>query len=223
MDRARQVEEGFLPRVEELGVHAPGPAPHVPEAAPRQILLQARRRHHHPARRRVEAPQGRIAHGQRQADPRLHIFGEAGVEGGGEGQAAAQAIAPRRHAQRPLRRDMDGAGLKGIDQARQAPPRQHRQADLGIGRAGKAREQIRGDHLGLVAELAQLIHRAHQRAHDAVHLRQPGVRNDDDAHQLVARLSIEKLRRLAHSRISSLPSACSTRAVQLSTQSPSLQ
>ena len=104
--------------MEELGIHAPSPAPEIAEAAPCQILLQARRRHHHPARRRMEAPQRRIADGQRQADPRLHIFGEARVEGGGEGQAAAEAIAPRRHAQRPLRREMNGARLKGIDQPR---------------------------------------------------------------------------------------------------------
>ena len=38
-----------------------------------------------------------------------------------KGRPRAQAIAPRRHAQRPFGRDMDGAGLEAVDQLRQAP------------------------------------------------------------------------------------------------------
>ena len=137
--------------------------------------------------RRVKPAQGGIADREGQADPSLDIFGKPGVEGGGKGKLAPETVAPRRDPQRSLGGDVDGARLEAVDEPGQTTRGLHRQADLAVGRAGQAAEKVGRDHPRLVAERCELVHGAHQRAHHAVHLRQPGVGNDDDSHGWINR------------------------------------
>jgi hypothetical protein len=59
--------------------------------------------------------------------------------------------------------------------------REHRQPDIGIGRAGQRVEPVRPDHLDAMAHRPQFLRQGLQRAHHPVHLRQPRVRHDQHA------------------------------------------
>ena len=82
-------------------------------------------------------------------------------------------------------------------------------------------EAVGADDFHGVTELDKLIADGREGSDDAVDLRVPGVRYDQDLH--AAALAGIKRREAAQSTIRSSPLASSIRAVQDSTQSPSLQ
>ena len=165
---------------------------------------------------------------------RADVLREAGVVAGGEGQLPLQADAPRGQADRALGGDVDRLRLERLELLLHLLVGADGELDLGIGRQREAGKLVGADHLHLIAQVAQFGDNTGQGAHDAVHLRLPGVGSQKDAHQAIsgsvsspsvtwrARWIMDQDRSFAHSRISSRPSKCSTRAVQLSTQSPSL-
>ena len=111
--------------------------------------------------------------------------------------------------------------------------REQRQPDLGIGRAGQGAEAVGAEHLDVVALGAQQLGHGLDGAHHAVDLRPPGVGDDGDAQPVYSAASRAGASRgsVAWRRACSSaqwtmrrrPSKSSTSAVQLSTQSPSLQ
>src|SRR5579859_7680405 len=127
---------------------------------------------------------------------------------------------------------MDCAGLVGLDGAGQPRAGAQREADLGIGRARHAAELVRCDEDRLMAHLGQLFAERAERSDHTIDLRMPGIGNNENTHQFCSAISSgwssrvvskkESWRFSAQCRISRRPSACSTKAVQLSTQSPSL-
>src|SRR6185437_14047164 len=108
------------------------------------------------------------------------------------------------------------------------------EADFGICRTRQRAEEIGRDGGDAMIARAELADEGAQRADDAVDLRRPGIADESDPHDKSAtgansrsrgrsavsgsraRVSIQRM-------ISRRPSTCSTSAVQLSTQSPSLQ
>ena len=147
----------------------------------RQFAPQGLGRHHHRRGGRVEAaqpaPHQRFRH-ERKAG--MDIFGEAGVEGGGEGDAVPDADPARRHAQASLGGDMHRVGGEGLDLARQGPGGKQRQADFGIGRHGKGAPPERRDHFNRMAQGGEVLGGDLDGAHHAIDLRRPGVGDDQD-------------------------------------------
>ncbi len=241
MDRLGQVEQARRQRpdlfgrarAEQFGVDPARPAADPLEAAMLQLVLDGLGRDHDRRGRGVEFADQAIADRQRHAEAGADIFRELGVIGGGEGQTPLQAIAPGRPAERAFGRDMDRAGLVGLDGAGQAGAGTQRQADLGIGRARHAAELVRRDEDRFVTHLGQFVAQCAEGADHTVDLRMPGIGDDKNTHQVCSAISSgwssfrvvskkDSWRFSAQCRISRRPSACSTRAVQLSTQSPSL-
>ena len=186
MDRPRQVEQRGLVRPEQLQVDPAGPAADVGEAARDQLVLDRLGRDHDPRRRRVKAPHDAVGPGQRNGEAGRDVFRKLGVIGGGEGQAPLQAPGARGAAERPFGRDVNGIGLQRVELPAQLPPRQQRQANLRIGRAGNGTELIGRDDVDPVAQPLQLGLGALQGAHHAVHLRGPGVGDKGEVQGLVS-------------------------------------
>ncbi len=230
-------------RGEALEVDAARPRHEVAEAAPGQLAPQAVRRHQCSRRRVVEPAHHPVGQPERQTGAGVEVFGKAGVERGGEAEAAAQGPAPCCGAERPFGGDMQPVRPEPGDDPRQPSSRQQGQPDLRIGRAGQGAEPVWSHHLDRVPHRPQLGRDGGQGADHAVHLRRPGIRHDQDPscagfrrrHAVTGRGAAraaalgaraprnDRPRRCTQSTSSSLPSACSTRAVQLSTQSPSLR
>ena len=161
-----------------------------------------------------------------KAGARRDIVGKAGMQRGVERVPIGHAPTPRRPAERALGSDMDRGGLKLRQHLRDAALRPEREADFGVGRARQRPEQVGGNGQHLDAACAQLVDGGAEGADDAVDLRGPGVRDKREpqfAFPASATGAFAAARtRAAQSRISMRPSLCSTSAVQLSTQSPSL-
>ena len=149
-------------------------------------------------------------------------LGEAGVEGGGERQAALEAETARGESERPLGGDVNGLGPEVLDQTGDPAAGKQGQPDLRIGWAGHGAEQVRRDQADLVSALLQPLSQCVEGSDDAIDLGKPGIGDDEESHASSS-LRKDRPRSSAHLRISRRPSSCSTRAVQLSTQSPSLQ
>ena len=162
--------------------------------------------------------------------------GKSGVEGGGEGPPALLAVVSRRAAERAFGGDVYRVGLQRIEAARHFGAGSPGQLELAVAGAGEAAKSRGLDHRDLVATRAQPLFQFDQRGDDAVDLRQPGVGDEGELHTTTSTFSAagsaattgtatQRRRAAAHapqSMISRRPSACSTSAVRLSTQSPSL-
>jgi hypothetical protein len=70
----------------------------------------------------------------------MQVLRELRVIGRRERHAGAQAVTSRRDAERTFGRDVQTIGREVVEHARESPPGQQTQADLGIGRAGDAQE-----------------------------------------------------------------------------------
>ena len=196
----------------------------VPDALPCQLLRQRVGGTQHAAGGRMKPPHQLPRKGRAEAGAAADILGKMGVKGRGERQAAPLRPAPRRPAQRPFGGDMQRPGAERLDLARDFRRARQREANFGIGRAWHVREPVRPDDLDCVSTRCQLAPGGLQRAHHAVDLRCPGIGDDGDAHHAAARIGTTVRAAISspQCRISIVPSSCSTKAVQLSTQSPSL-
>ena len=184
----RRVVDGLGLEGEQLRVDAVRPFAQVGEAALRQPRRHAARGHHHARRRPVEVAEEGIAPGQRQPDGGVQDLGELGVEGRGEGPAAAQAMAPRGPAQRAFGGDVHGVGLRAVQQAAHLRAGAHGQVDAGVAGARPRPELARLDDDDLVAAGAQRLHQLDQRGHHAVDLRLPGVGHQSDFHGITSKI-----------------------------------
>ena len=133
---------------------------------------------------------------------------------------AFEAERARRHAERTFGRDVDGVRPERLDRGSQAGSRPPGEPDLGICGAGEGAEALGADDIDFVAHALEFVHGGGDGADDAVDLRAPGIGDDEDAPWGHAK---ESCLTSAQLTTSSRPSVCSTSAVQLSTQSPSLQ
>ena len=129
----------------------------------------------------MEAAQPGIAEGGGNAGARVQVFREAGVEGGGELPAAADGERAHGDTQWPLGGDVQRFRREGVHHAGQGAPRQQREADIGVGRAGQGAKPVRPDDFGGVAHRIEFAREGGEGAHDPVHLGEPGVRDDEDA------------------------------------------
>jgi hypothetical protein len=150
MDRARQVDQrrrliGQLARPEQPGIDAARPPLEMHEPTAAQVGLDRGRRHHRRLRRAMEASQPGIGEAQGQAEAGRDIFGKARVIGGRERQSTTQAITPRRQAERPFGRNVNGVGCQGVKPCRHAPIGKQGQAYLRVGRARHRAEGLRRD------------------------------------------------------------------------------
>ena len=195
-----------------------------------QLLPHRPGRDQHRLCRAVEPANIAPEPGRRQAGALRHIIGEMGVIGSGEGHVAAQAPAAGGKAERPFGRQMDGIGTEGGDRLPHYARTHQCQPDFGIGRTGNGAIEIGRDHLHVMAHMLQFGLDRLQCAHHTIDLRRPGVGDDRDPHApsprqaaisagvFSPRLAISS----AQCSTSIAPLACSTSAVQPSTQSPSL-
>ena len=218
--------------MEQLGVDAARPQLHVMETARAELGCQRRRRGQHRRARRMETAQPRPGEvggpALRHRQPAGDVVRKAGVEAGGERQAALEADAAHGVAERPFGGDVDGVRLERVEPPLDLAGRHQRQPDFRIARHRQRPEQIRAEEFDIGAERARLARDMAERAHDAVHLWQPGVGRDQNFHDQAAfccaSLSIGALssRPCVQVMISNVPSWPSATAVQLSTQSPQL-
>src|SRR5680860_1233622 len=126
---------------------------------------------------------------------------------------------------------MNGVGCDGAQHAIEPRVRTHRQPDAGIRGCGNGAKCLGRDQRDPMADGFQVLDRIGQCGNDSVDLRSPRVGNDGELH---ATLFFANAAASADSGTSEyfssaqcsnckVPSLVSTRAVQLSTQSPSLQ
>jgi len=228
--RPRQPEVGLRHRREQAQVDAVGPRPQVGEPVFAQQSQHAFGGHHHPGRGCMETAEPGIAPTLGNAQALGEDVRKAGVEGGGEGPAAAQTVRPRGAAERPFGGDVHHVGSGLVELPRHAPARTPGEFDLAVTGAGKAPEDRGFDQHHLVAAPLEPVHQFDQRGDHAVDLGQPCIGDECDLHaacrSVLAARCLAAMRassaRADQSTISSRPSACSARAVRLSTQSPSL-
>ncbi len=158
-----------------------------------QFALQGLGRHHHRGGGMVKPAQPAPDHPFRHhAETRMDIFGKAGVEGGGEGDAMLEADAPRCQPQRTFGGDMHRIGREFLDLARQRVALEQGQPDFRIGRQRKGTPAKRSDVAHGMAEARQILAQRLQGAHHAIHLRRPGV--GDDQHFQMRRHAGERSR-----------------------------
>ena len=142
----------------------------------------ARRSHHRARRRRMKAPQMRVAQGERNRRARAHVLRKLRVIRGRERLAVTNAPLARRCAERAFRRDMNRVGIELREQCGQAPIREPGQANFRIRRARKRAELIWLDHPHVVPAGRTDRPRSCQRLDDAIGLRSPGVGDDRNLH-----------------------------------------
>jgi hypothetical protein len=110
----------------------------------------------------------------------MDIFGEAGVERGGESDAMLQAYAPRGEAERTFGGDMNGIGRESAYLVRQGAALKKGQADFGIGWQRKG-APAQGRYIAhRVTENGEVLAQCLQGADHAIDLGRPGVGHDHD-------------------------------------------
>ena len=182
-DRPRQVERALGPRAVDGVVDAASPEPDPGEAAASEIGADRRRRRHHRSRRRMKIAQAGIGQPFGNADPRRHIFGEAGVVAGGEDPLVGEAIATRQPADRAFGGDMDMVGLGFLDAPADLSPGRDREANFRVGGQGSAPHALRREEFKRRAQFGGRLAHSLQSRHHAIDLRAPGVGGDQDTHQ----------------------------------------
>lgn len=161
-----------------------------------------------------------------QAGAQGDIVRKAGMPGGAEGQATRQTAPAHGDAERPFGGNMDRIRRGTVEKTVDRATRGNGEADFRIARTGHRKAALRGQQGGLVSAPGELAAKRVERAHDTVDLRVPGVADESDFHAAASTLECCSSRAAisaAQWRISMRPSACSTSAVQLSTQSPSFR
>ena len=155
----------------------------------------------------------------------MQYFRKSRVESGSECQPLAQAIAAPCPAQRPFRGKVNGIGFHRVQHRRHPLRRAHCQVDARIAGARTGCELAGVQHLHLVPGRFKLLHQFQQGGNHPIDLGQPSVCQQGNFHTTAADSAREILAtgEAGHCNSSSLPSMCSTKAVWLSTQSPSLQ
>ena len=142
--------------------------------------------------------------------------------------ASLAAVRARRQPERALGGDVQCIGPQRIEPTREFGTRPPRELDLAIAGARETAERRWLDHRDLMAALSEPIDQLGQRGDDAVDLRMPRIGDQRQLHAVagtaasVAAACCPARTCAAQSMISSRPSGCSTSAVRLSTQSPSL-
>ena len=179
-DRPRQAEIAAPRRVEQLRIHPARPALDAHEAACRHFGAERFGGHHHAFAGIVEAPQPPVAETFRDGQARADEFGKARVIGRGEGQPALQAGAPRGHAERTFRRNMDVVGRDRLDLGEHPAARRDGEADFRVGRQRDRRELLRRQENDVDALLRHGAGQLLQRVNDTVQLRPPGIRDDEN-------------------------------------------
>ena len=145
-----------------------------------QIIDDSVGRRHHCTARPVKPADKGIGPAKRQANPRMDIFGQARVIGGGEGQLVAPREPSCRQTQRPFGGNVQMIGPKGAKPRRHAAARKHRKPDFRLGRAGDGPEGFRSDHHHIMAKRLQPFAGFGQGAHHTVDLREPGIGDNGD-------------------------------------------
>lgn len=159
------------------------------------------------------------------------IIRKPGVEARRERPAALQAPAAHRPADRPFGGDMNRIRLRRIQHCADFAATAEREPDFGVGGTSHGTKRAWFDNLDLMSNIAKPCNCGRQRTNHPVDLGMPGIGRNGDLQANVSAgavgdslLALSASSRLcaAQSMISIRPSACSTSAVQLSTQSPSL-
>ena len=190
-----------------------------------QHVLNTRGRHHHRRGSRVKTPKQRIPPGQGNLQGRVKNFRELGVESRAEIQTMLVAIPAGGPPQRSLSGNMDPVRPEIISKSGEFRIRLNGQVYAVITRTRTCLEQARVDNQDIQTHVLELSHQLHQRCHHPVHLRFPGIGDQQQAIH-AASTCTELTAEWACSRqwmTSRRPSCHSTSALKLSTQSPSLQ
>ncbi|MDT4848520.1 hypothetical protein FQZ97_826130 [compost metagenome] len=169
-------------RLELAGIDAPRPDLQVRQAAPHQDVAHRGRRHQHALRRPVEPAQVAPGQGRRNAHARLQIVGKHRVERGGEAPAPRQRHAARGQAQRAFGSDMQRIGHGIAQDAAQLPARLQAEAQIRLGWRRNRPAALGIHHDQLVPPFAEDLLHGRPGADDAIDLRMPGIRDQDDAH-----------------------------------------
>ena len=134
----------------------------------------------------MKATQPGITPGQRHRHSGAQILGKLRVVRGGVGPAMLQAVAARRHAQRTFGGDMHIVRPKrlqfSIKQLGWAPG----QTNFRIRWAGETAEHARLNDAHFMTLRNQHGARGIERAHHAIGLRMPGIRDDANSHDVAA-------------------------------------
>src|SRR5262249_19424834 len=175
----------------------------------------------------VESTQAGRGPALRDRRSRGKILGKPRVEVCRERQACSEPMAAGHMAYGALGGDMDGVRVLGDDAPRDRTGMRQREANFGVGRQRNGLESIRGEETQLRPERHGRASNFAQRLDDAVDLRVPCIGCDQNADR-AARIFLLRDNgpaacvTVVQPMTSSLPSACSATAVQLSTQSPQL-
>ena len=204
------------------------------DAAPFELSSERRSNSKGPRCGSVEPAHDRPEQRRRKPSPHRDIIRETGVEGRGVRYPPLEAPRARCPPKRPFRCDMDRDRCESIHPARDFAPAADREANFGVSWTADGPVLFGTDRLDVEASAEKVIHRRTKRPYHPIDLRVPRIRRDEDPHagsnspgsaragHSAGTLRSSVRRRSAQSRISMRPSKCSTSAVQLSTQSPSL-
>src|SRR5262245_47396449 len=216
------------------GVDAAPPYDEVSKAACSQLVAMGRRGDERRRGSRVEPTQHLIADGERKTDALMQILRELRVQRRRKTEPATHTQCARREPERSFGRDVNGIARSFVEEPSQSPDID-RDADLRITRQRQRAEEARVDDARLHAEPRELFDHIGERGDDAVGLRLPCVRDDDESHAFRVRLlhalsgSTSYSSRMSASNIlissaqcttRNSPSDVSTSAVHDSTQSP---
>ncbi len=182
----------------------------------------------------MKPPQVRVGQRERNRRPSPHILGKLCVIRSRERPSASPAPAASGEPERTLGGDVDRLGRKPIEAPGELTIRKDGEADLRIGRTRDGPEAPGMHHFDDVARALEFGDCDRERPDDAVGLWRPGVGRERDPHaasasckrRLVGPSCADAAIRCDSSvqrSNANRPSKSSTRAVQLSTQSPSLQ
>ena len=168
--------------LEGIEVHPARPQPRLLETARLQVFHDRRSGRQRGTAGVVEAAQRRVADARRQLEARMHVLGKAAVVGRGERPAMAQRHATCQPAQRAFGGDVQAIRIDVQNALFHLLPRGQRQRDFRVGRARHGAEIQRREDGHFMPHFLQMARGHLQRAHHAVHLRLPGIGNDQNLH-----------------------------------------
>ena len=182
--------------------------------------------HHHARRRAMKVAKQAIAQKQRHTQSCLENFRKFGMKSGGEWPTHLQAMLSGRPTQGPFSGNMNSVSLQCIKHCSQLLVGTYRQVDTRITWAAPVFEKPGVHHRHIHTQRPKRLYQLVQSGNHPIDLWVPGIGDERQLHAATATRSANRFdgKALApHRIISRRPSACSTSAVRLSTQSPSLQ
>ena len=237
-DRIRSVRNEIRIGPELPGIHPPPPGTETIEAPGGKLTLLRRRRAQRCRGRRVKSAHDCVAPGQGQSGTTPNILGELRVHRGGEGHPHTLEKTPSTPSERALGGNVHSIRHR-IEDALADVEAVHRELNLAVGRDSDVAIGARLDDVDRMPHRFKLGDRVDVGGDDAVGLRMPGVRDDNDLHAARSASSRTGAKPGTltgpetgtagatvsgnQSRISMLPASSSTSAVQDSTQSPQLR